>query len=352
MNCSKNLPDSKRVYVVILNWNNWRDTIECLESVFQNTYPDYQVICVDNASTDNSVQMIKEWAAGKHEVKSDFFVFSCSNKPIPVICCERETAEKGGMAETGFRHKGGNPLILIRSDSNEGYAGGNNIAIRHVMKKTGWEYIWILNNDTAVDKEALSEMVTGIESNPGTGMAGSKLLYYDRRNMLQAAGGCKITPWNGNASLIGNNKKDGPEWGVPFSPDYICGASLLVKKEVIQSIGLLDESYFLYWEDADWGMRARKNNFKLLYCPGSRVWHKEGGTSGGISSLTDYYWTRNGLAFMKKFYPAFLPLAPLSYFLKHTVIRIIKRQPLNFRSFLRGVRDFFAGRTGKSKSFA
>jgi GT2 family glycosyltransferase len=115
----------------------------------------------------------------------------------------------------------------------------------------------------------------------------------------------------------------------------------------METIGLLDESYFLYWEDADWGMRARKEKYKLLYCPKSRVWHKEGGTSGGINPLMDYYWTRNGLAFMKKFYPAFLPLVPFAYLAKHTIVRILRRQPMNFSAFMRGVCDFCAGRTGQ-----
>ena len=350
MQKTDSLSTSKKVYILILNWNNWRDTIECLESVFQNSYPNFQVICVDNASTDNSEQRIKEWAEGKRIVKSSFVAFNTNNKPIPILACDRNTAEADGMPDqetAGITQSNKQLLILIQSGRNKGYAGGNNLAIRYALKKNDGEYLWILNNDTVVDKKALSEMILCIEKDAAIGMVGSKLLYYDRRNILQAAGGCKITPVFGNTRLIANNEADSEKWGTSFNPDYICGASLLVKKEVIQSIGLLDESYFLYWEDADWGLRASKNKFKLSYCPNSRVWHKEGGTSGGISPMTDYYWTRNGLAFMKKFYPVFLPLAPLSYFLKHTVVRIIKRQPLNFRSFLRGVRDFLAGRTGE-----
>lgn len=341
---------SQKVYILILNWNNWRDTVECLESVFRSSYPDFQVVCVDNASNDGSEKMIKEWAGARHLVKSAFLKFDDVNQPIPVVSYNRKTAEAGGMPEKERALTSQDrtyPLIYIQSGGNKGYAGGNNIAIRYVMKKGDGAYVWILNNDTVVDKDALSAMVRDIEERPGTGMAGSKLLYYDRPHILQAAGGCRIAPWLGNTRLIGNNQEDGDKWDKPFSPDYICGASLLVKKEVIEAVGLLDESYFLYWEDADWGLRARRENYKLLYCPGSRVWHKEGGTSGGITPLTDYYWTRNGLAFMKKFHPSLLPVVPFAYLAKHTLVRILRRQPLNLGAFIKGVRDFCAGRTGK-----
>ena len=121
----------------------------------------------------------------------------------------------------------------------------------------------------------------------------------------------------------------------------------MVTKEFINTVGLPDESYFLYWEDADWGLRARRKKFKLVYCPKSRVWHKEGGTSGGINPLTDYYWTRNGLFFMKRFYPALLPLIPFSYLAKYTIVKLMRRQPFNFKSFLRGIVDFTKGKRGK-----
>jgi GT2 family glycosyltransferase len=340
----------KKIYILILNWNNWKDTIECLESVFQTRYPNFQVICIDNASTDDSERMIKEWAEGRLIVESRFFTFNAENKPIPVVAYDRKTAEEGGALEKegaltsqSYQY----PLILIHAGGNEGYAGGNNVAIRYVMRRGDGAYLWILNNDTVVDKDALSAMVTGIEKNIGIGMAGSKLLYYDRTKVLQAAGGCKITPWLGNTRLIANNQEDSVKWDSPLYPDYICGASLLVRKEVVETIGLLDEGYFLYWEDADWGARARREKYRLLYSPASKVWHKEGGTSGGVNPLTDYYWTRNGLAFVKKFHPAFLPMVLLAYIAKYTIIRMLRRQPLNFLSFVRGVRDFCAGRTGK-----
>ena len=86
-----------KTYILVLNWNNWRDTIECLESVFQNSYPNYQVVCIDNGSTDDSEQKIKEWAEGKRVVTSNYFTFNANNKPIPCITYDRKTAEEGGF---------------------------------------------------------------------------------------------------------------------------------------------------------------------------------------------------------------------------------------------------------------
>ncbi len=340
----------KKIYILVLNWNNWKDTIECLESVFQSRYPNFQVICIDNASTDGSAQMIKEWAEGRRVLNSSFFTFDAANKPIPVVTYDKKTAEEGGDAgqeDSPVSPVQRYPLIFIHAGANLGYAGGNNIAIRYVLKKGDGAYLWILNNDAVVNKDALSAMVETIEKNAGVGMAGSKLLYYDRPHILQAAGGCKLSPLMGNTELIANNQEDSGRWNEPLEPDYICGASVLVKKEVIETIGLMDESYFLYWEDADWGVRARRKNFKLLYCPKSSVWHKEGGTSGSVNPLTDYYWSRNGLFFMKKFYPALLSITPFSYLVKYTIVRLIRKQPLNFSAFIRGSLDFIKGRRGK-----
>jgi GT2 family glycosyltransferase len=340
----------EKVYILVLNWNNWKDTVECLESIFQLRYTHFQVICIDNASTDGSEDMIKEWAAGRHIVESRYFAFDEGNKPIPVVTYDRKTAEEGGDPETERSltlSNGSYPLIFIRSGGNLGYAGGNNVAMRYASKKGDSSFVWVLNNDTVSDKDALSEMVATIAQDTTTGMVGSKLLYYDREDILYAAGGCRISAWSCNSKLVANNRKDGAEWDEPFEPDYICGASLLVRNEVIETVGMFDDRYFLYWEDADWGVRTRRKQFKLVYCPQSRVRHKEGGTTGGVNPVNDYYWTRNGLMFMQKFYPFLLPLAPVSYLAKYTVVRLLKGQPMNFTAFMKGCLDFLRGRTGE-----
>ncbi len=238
------------------------------------------------------------------------------------------------------------PLVIIQSGGNLGYAGGNNVGMRYALSKDDCRYIWLLNNDTVVDGDALAEMLRCAEAGEGAGMVGSKLLYHDRPETIQAAGGCTIAPWAGNASVIASNEEDRGRWDAPLEPSYVSGASLLVRREVVEAIGLMDEEYFLYWEDADWGVRARRKGYRLLYCPRSRVWHREGGAAGYLSFEADYYWVRNGLYFTKKFYPYFLPLVPFSYLAKHTLARMLKRQPLHLRAYARGVADFLRGKVG------
>jgi GT2 family glycosyltransferase len=315
-----------KAYILILNWHNWRDTIECLESVLENSYPDYRTVVIDNGSTDGSEEKITQWVKGKAIAYAKY----------------DRWAEKGGLSEMEIE----SPIVFIQTGENIGYAGGNNVGIKYALKKDDCKYIWLLNNDTIIDKKALSEMVECIEADEKIGMVGSKLLYHDRPDVIQAAGGGHIVPWMGNVSIIASNQKDVGSWDEPFETSYISGASLLVKKEVIDAVGLMDEKYFLYWEDSDWGTRARRKGYRNLYCPKSKVWHKEGGTSGYLSLQADYYWVRNGLYFTKKFYPFYLPLVPFSYLAKYTLVRALKRQPFNLKAFMRGITDFLRGKTG------
>lgn len=125
----------EKVYIIILNWNHHEDTIECLESVFLNEYCNYQVIVCDNASTDNSMEKIRKWADGYHNIGIKYYLYTQSD-----------------IKKIDFRNEEDVPLILIENEKNLGYAGGNNIGIQYTMGKNDFSYIWILNNDTVVEK--------------------------------------------------------------------------------------------------------------------------------------------------------------------------------------------------------
>lgn len=329
---------SRKVYVIILNWNNGRDTVACLESVSGSTYGNFQVVVVDNGSDDGSESRIRQWAG---------------DRSIAHIRYDRRTAERGGDPREEEKFSAplttsmSYPLVLIQTGENLGYAGGNNVGLRYALARGDCRYAWLLNNDTVVDGRALEEMVALAEKDARTGMVGSRLLHHDAPGVLQMAGGGRITAWAGNASMVAGGMKDDGRWDRALELDYVTGASLLVRREVLEEVGLMDERYFLYWEDADWGARARRKGYRLLYCPGSRVWHREGGTVGRLSPRADYYWTRNGLMFTRRFHPWFLPLVMLSYLAKYTLVRTLRRQPYNFMSFASGLGDFLRGRTGR-----
>ena len=335
----KNKQKWPKVSIIILNWNGWKDTIECLESVFRNNYSNYQVIVVDNGSTDGSMEKIKAWAEGKQEVLTPEPIHPLYNlshppvkKPIPYIYYTRKEAEEGGNlvleektikkwqkireANNKFNFTSPYPLIFIQTGENVGFAGGNNVGLRYLLAKDDRIYTWLLNNDTVIDKNALIEMIKLAESDEKIGMVGPKLLFYDETNLIEAIGGSSINLKT--LSSYAYFEEDKGQWDKLIEPNYITGASVLAKKYLINSIGLLDEAYFMYIEDVDWSLKAKSEGYKLNYCYKSMIWHKKGsstGTSGNWSNflgrkssrpnvkkfaITYYYNIRNKIYFVRK----------------------------------------------------
>jgi GT2 family glycosyltransferase len=229
------------VYIVILNFNGWQDTLECLASLKQLAYPRFQTVVVDNASSNNSEEMIRQH--------------------YPTI-------------------------TLIQSGKNLGFAGGNNLGIRYALEKQA-DYIWLLNNDTVVETRALTHLVQRMQAKPLAGMCGSTLRYYDRREVVQVLGGATYNRWLGIQKPIGEGESANVIHNsdeIEAQLDYVIGASLLVSRSFIEKIGYLNEDYFLYYEEIDWATRAR-GQFTLTYAPQSIVYHKEGATIGTTKSL-------------------------------------------------------------------
>lgn len=323
-----------KVSIIILNWNGWRDTIECLESLYQITYPNYDVIVIDNGSKDESIEKIKEYCEGKIKVKSKFFEYDPSNKPIKVIEYTREEAEAGGGKEEEIADLPSNrKLVLIKNEKNYGFAEGNNIGMRYALKALNPDYILLLNNDTVVDKRFLDELVKVAESDEKIGIVGPKIYYYNEPRKIQHAGGI-INMWTGRRYMRGCGEIDNIKYNKLMPVDFITGATLLIKRDVIYNIGLLDPEYFSYTEDIDWCYRTTKSGYRILYVPNAKVWHKVSATTGGEMSDTSlYYISRNTIIFMKKnanFYqwPTYI-LFSLFYFVRRLVlVDSIKRKSM------------------------
>jgi len=286
---------SDKVYIVIVNFNGWRDTVECLESVFRNCYSNYAVIVCDNGSSDGSLQQIKQWA---------------NTFPIKFMEFTRTEAERGGFEEDISSN-----LILVDNTSNLGFAGGNNVGLRYALARADFEYVWLLNNDTVIAAEALVNMVERIKESPRVGICGSTLLYYNAPEKVQALGGGYYCKWIGLPWHLGRLKKAGDKIdrkAVESWMNYVVGASMLVTKGFLQDIGLMCEDYFLYFEETDWAIRA-KGRYFLAYAPNSIVYHKIGASIGTSSNpqkksfICDFYNIRNRLFFTRKFYPYALP---------------------------------------------
>jgi GT2 family glycosyltransferase len=239
-----------RVSVVIINWNGWKDTLECLESLFDVNYSNYDVVVVDNNSHDDSVIQIKDYAPNKE-------------------------------------------LKLIENEKNYGFAEGNNIGIKYALKYFKPDYILLLNNDIVVDKDFLKELVNIGKSDDKIGILGPKIYFYDKPDVIWSAG-CKISWKLGRGLHIGIGQTDHGQYDNPKKVEYISGSAFLIKKGVINKIGLMDKKYFLYFEESDWTLRANQAGYKSLYVPNAKVWHKVSQSGGGITKSTGlYYITRN-----------------------------------------------------------
>jgi len=321
------ITDYPKVSIIILNWNGWKDTIECLESLYQITYPNYDVIVVDNGSKDDSIEKIKEYAEGNIEAK-------------------REEAEAGGGKEEEIADLPSNrKLIIIKNEKNYGFAEGNNIGMRYALKALNPDYVLLLNNDTVVDKEFLGELVKVGESDEKIGIVGPKIYYYDfngRRDVINFAGG-KFSMWKGQPYHIGINEVDKGQYDKIKEVDYVEGSCLLTRREVLDKIGLFDPSYFAYWEENDLCMRGFKAGYKSVYVPKSKIWHKV--SSSANSGMKIYYLTRNRFLFMKKHAGKVQFLSFLLYFFGFQfwftsgIFVIYHRDVEGFISFLRGVID-------------
>jgi len=225
--------------------------MEMIESLSNITYPNIEIIVVDNASTKEDPQIIKE--------------------TYPRI-------------------------ILIESVLNYGFAGGNNLGI---MRARG-EYILLLNNDTIVDPNFLEPLVKKFQDNPKIGAISPKIRYFYKKDTFQYAGYTEINKWTIRNKTIGENEIDTGQYDEDRETAYTHGAAMMVPMEVIKKVGMMSYEFFLYYEEADWCLRIRKYGYKIMYVHNSLVYHKGSVTTGKNSALKVHYLTRNRLVFMRR----------------------------------------------------
>lgn len=240
------------VMTIVLNWNNVTDTLACLGSLEQSDYPNHRVLVVDNGSTDGSVQAIRE--------------------RYPDVL----------MRETG---------------RNLGYAGGNNVGIRYALKD-GANYVCILNNDTTVAPGFMSLLLKALESRDEAGVVIPLIADMVDPDRVWALGAAvdrtrgEITRLHAGESVSALHTKE------PFEVDIAPGTAMLVKREVFERVGLLDEKFFLFYEEADWCLPVRQSGYQIVAVPSSVIWHKVTAALGQTSPAVDYYMLRNRLFFI------------------------------------------------------
>lgn len=308
---------SEKVYIVVLNYNGWRDTLECLESLQKLDYPNVQIVVVDNDSGDGSVARILDWGGGSlaADVQNPSLAtlsMPCGPKPLLI---QLLTAD--GLQNDPLPKDAGQRLVLIKSASNGGYAAGNNLGIRLALKDDDCAYLWLLNNDTVVKPDALSHLVARLENDPAVGICGSTLVHYHDPSTIQARGGAKFNRWTATSQHLGEGAPY-PADPAPTPPeelDYVIGASMFVSRRFVERVGLMYEDYFLYFEEIDWSWR--RGSFTVAYEPQSVVYHKEGATTGMNKQKVqygkggDYYLHRNRLVFARRNFMVSLPMVVL-----------------------------------------
>ena len=325
---------SPRVYVVVLNWNGWKHTVQCLESLLRSAYANMCVVVCDNGSTDGSLDQLIAWASGrlipeplpKPHLQS--LVSPLLAKPIEYTRLNRAQAEAGGgdVAPT--------KLVFVQTGANLGFAGGCNVGARYAVARGDADFVWFLNNDTLVKPDALSQLVVHATADPNIGLCGSTLLAFDHPARVQALGGAIYQPWSGRTWHIGvgtslDTHRINPA-EVERQMDYVVGASMMASRRFLDEVGLMTEDYFLYFEELDWVLRGRKR-FRLGYAPKSIVYHIEGASSGFSNNY--FYLYRNAVRVTARFHPWWVPLVVLRLAGKF-VSAVIRGQHDEVRLFL------------------
>jgi len=300
-----------KVSVIILNYNGWSDTIECLESVLRNDYTKYQVIVVDNDSQNGSLDYIRAWLEGKLNtwVNPDNPLRNLSYppvcKPIHYIYYTKDEAEKGGDPKKEGKLKEAirtnntittqYPLVFIQTGSNLGFAGGNNIGIKYAIR-CGADYILLLNNDTVVERSFLSELVYTGEQVDNVALLGSVIADYQTGSIVFT--NSKIDR-KLKAEIRLDYLNSDKQW---WQTERVSGASMMIKSDYLVKHSLfLDESLFLYCEEIDLCMRAKRCGYKVAMVCNSKVYHKEGASVGGpLSPIGIYYSLRNRIFLANK----------------------------------------------------
>lgn len=251
-----NIEKSPAISIVILNWNGADDTLACLDSLAALTYPNFDVIVVDNGSTDDSVARLR----------------ACSVSY---------------------------PLTLLETGRNLGYAGGNNVGTRHALEY-GADFVLVLNNDTTVAPDLLERLLESAQRNPDAGVFSARIMYFDTPKTVWFDGAL----WNPSSLQLewpGQGSEESALGTADHETDYASGAALFFRAEVAHQVGLLDESFFLVWEEVDWCFRARKAGWRIMVVPAAKVWHKIGVSFGSESSpLRTYFSIRNGLLWFSR----------------------------------------------------
>ena len=290
------------VGIILVNYNGYEDTKECIESIKKNTYHNYKIIIVDNASLDGSGKLLDN------------------------------------------EYSGDKDIIVILNRENAGFSEGNNIGLKYASEEK-LDYVLMLNNDTIVDSDFLYKLIKGARKTNFKGLYSGKILYYFDKDKIWFAGG-KYNYFKGTASHEGVNENDGKYYNTTRKIEFICGCCIFMSMEIYHQLGNLSDEYFLYAEDLDYSLMAQNKNISMYYIPEARIYHKVSASTSKISILSQYYMIRNRFYIISKFHYGYKKISAYIFTTLWCIKRIIKRE-FSIPVCKTAISDFITNNMGK-----
>lgn len=291
-----------QVAIVIVNYNGWKDTVDCLRSLEEASYSFFEVFVVDNASTDNSCEELKR-AIDKLSIN----------------------------------------VTLIEEMENKGFSAGNNIGIRYALNK-GFDYYLMLNNDTVVDKHFLDRLLESFELEK-VGAAIGEIYYESNRQKIWYAGG-NLNEKTMKPSHFRYNQIETTHISEKKEVTFATGCCICFSRKVLEKIGLWNELFFLYEEDVDFSLRIVNAGFKIIYNSDAIIYHKVSASTGLIKGNAQYYQIRNRLWLINKYQSCMGKVIANIYTVLLCINRVLKRE-FQIGPMLSAYKDFIKGKMGK-----
>lgn len=299
---------NKRIAIILINWNSFDTTNDCINSLNLVTDRDFDIIVVDNASIDNSGDQIKEL----------------------------------------HPH-----IILLKSLVNAGFTGGNNIGFRYSIAHN-YEFSLMQNNDTFVEPDYLTPLINYMDEHPNTGVAQPRIFYHHNRNLIWD-GGSYINHFLGHTYTKGVGKASSEIYNFEKEVDWITGCAFFVRNSILKQSGLLAENMFMQWEDVDLSFRIKKLGYNMAYVPSSVIYHiassslksQTKGKEGFLNPAAHYRNIRNRIWILKRYTPWYFAPSAIAFNFFYILLVIgyfaLRRRFVKLNEVLRGVRDGLKG---------
>lgn len=339
---TNDLKEKSGIAVILLNYRGAADTLACVDSLLRHDKLFDRLIICDNNSPDDSWEVLQRGLAARELTVA--------------AACQRSgrkteklwIAKQKNEINEFFGNKDDAWILLINNQENLGFAAGNNVGLRLALKDECIKYFWLLNNDTELPGDTLSQLLSAAADRPEIDLWGATVVYHDQPNTVQALGGGTMSPRTAETKHIGAfkekkiiSKSAFDIHTVESTMDYVLGASMFATRRWLEKVGFLAEDYFLYYEELDWALRGRKIGLNIGYAPAAVVLHKEGASIGttpsGGSFLSVFHLNRSRVIFVRKFFGNFVVITSCLNSILHASKYLVRMRFIQFSATVRGM---------------